>query len=323
MDSPGRSSRRRLTSLARALLGSRQVGYPAGRHGTHRRRLLTVEEVARWSTDGYLVLRRWFSRGEAGLLREAMATDPQLQRTNIPIAGAVDFSVWFFAGDDTYGYFARDEMTVAAVARLIEDEPYMEQQSMFLKQPRSKGRIATHQDFGYTYSQGMLNPQKILQMVVAVDSNRVDNGCLNLLKGSHVLGRLEHADHGDGQLSAEPARVAAAAEHFPSTPLELEPGDVCFTHSCILHGSEPNDSDKPRWNMVVGYNGESNEPRPRIMSDNFGTGGTSGDGSKSIKPPFNKLARVPQGTIEKLGLQLLNPGRPASDFLQRRGSTVE
>ena len=40
--------------------------------------------------------------------------------------------------------------------------------------------------------------------------SQVDNGCLNLLKGSHVLGRLEHADHGDGQLSAEPARVAAA-----------------------------------------------------------------------------------------------------------------
>ena len=136
--------------------------------------------------------------------------------------------------------FARDRRTVAAAAVLLADEPYMEQQSLFLKPARSKGHIAPHQDFGYTYSQGMLNPQKILQMVVAVDANTVANGAIWALKGSHVLGRMEHTDRGDKQLSADPERVAAAAEFFPRTPLELRPGDVCFTHSCLIHGSDPN-----------------------------------------------------------------------------------
>eukprot|EP01050_Picozoa_sp_SAG11_P028713 SAG11_NODE_7786_length_1096_cov_2.420261_1_plen_70_part_10 len=44
--------------------------------------------------------------------------------------------------------FARDRRTVEAAGALVGDEPYMEQQTMFLKQPRAAGAIAPHQDFG-------------------------------------------------------------------------------------------------------------------------------------------------------------------------------
>ena len=165
--------------------------------------------------------------------------------------------------------------------------------------PQATGRIRDHQDFGYTYTQGMLNPQKILQLLIPMDPNRLENGCVQALRGSHALGRLQHADGGDGQLAAEASRVAAAEQFFPRVALEMDPGDVCFTHSCLIHGSEPNASMQPRWNMVLGFNAKSNEPNSAIIADNYGTAGTSGrqggEASVSIKPSYNKIETVSSG----------------------------
>ena len=40
--------------------------------------------------------------------------------------------------------------------------------------------------------------------------------------------------------------------------MELKAGDVLFFHSNILHRSEANLSDKPRWSMISCYNRQSN-----------------------------------------------------------------
>jgi hypothetical protein len=40
--------------------------------------------------------------------------------------------------------------------------------------------------------------------------------------------------------------------------VELEPGDILFFHSNLLHRSEANLSDKPRWSMISCYNRASN-----------------------------------------------------------------
>ena len=40
--------------------------------------------------------------------------------------------------------------------------------------------------------------------------------------------------------------------------VELEAGDALFFHSNLLHRSEANLSDKPRWSMISCYNRQSN-----------------------------------------------------------------
>ena len=39
---------------------------------------------------------------------------------------------------------------------------------------------------------------------------------------------------------------------------ELEPGDALFFHSNLLHRSEANLSDYPRWSIISCYNAQSN-----------------------------------------------------------------
>ena len=40
--------------------------------------------------------------------------------------------------------------------------------------------------------------------------------------------------------------------------MELEPGDTLFFHSNILHRSEANLSDHPRWSIISCYSAQSN-----------------------------------------------------------------
>jgi ectoine hydroxylase-related dioxygenase (phytanoyl-CoA dioxygenase family) len=40
--------------------------------------------------------------------------------------------------------------------------------------------------------------------------------------------------------------------------VELQPGDALFFHSNLLHRSEANLSDKPRWSIISCYNSLSN-----------------------------------------------------------------
>ena len=123
---------RRLGRQVHALCASSTSTAGTGRYMTPasagRSRDLSTGELESWRADGFLHCRAWWSveEGESpraargaktycdtvklltqchagddgfgtsvAILRVAMETDPKLGETNIPIANAVDFSVWF------------------------------------------------------------------------------------------------------------------------------------------------------------------------------------------------------------------------------------
>ena len=53
-----------------------------------------------------------------------------------------------------------------------------------------------HQDYGYWYNNGCLFPD-LASCLIAVDRATRRNGCLQVLKGSHHLGRIDHGKIGD------------------------------------------------------------------------------------------------------------------------------
>ena len=83
-----------------------------------------------------------------------------------------------------------------------------------------------HQDYGYWYQNGCLFPD-MGSAFIAVDPNTRANGCLQVLKGSHKMGRIEHGRYGD-QTGAKRELVY----------VELDPGDTLFFHSNLLHRSD-------------------------------------------------------------------------------------
>ena len=60
------------------------------------------------------------------------------------------------------------------------------------------------------------------------------NSCLQVLKGSHKMGRINHNLSGE-QAGADLERLKLAKEKFQLVYVEMEPGDALFFHCNLLH----------------------------------------------------------------------------------------
>ena len=92
---------------------------------------------------------------------------------------------------------------------------------MILKEPLTGGAWEWHQDYGYWYNNGCLFPH-LASCMIAVDRATKENGCLQVLKGSHHLGRIDHGKVGD-QTGADLERVAAALERLERSTANWSP----------------------------------------------------------------------------------------------------
>lgn len=162
--------------------------------------------------------------------------------------------------DDASPYTAivRSMRVAGTMAHLLGDEIYHYHHKMMLKEPRVGGAWEWHQDYGYWYSNGCLYPD-MASCLIAVDRATKENGCLQVLRGTHRMGRVDHATTGD-QKGADPVRVAEAMKRHELVYCEMEPGDALFFHGNLLHCSSRNESDYPRWSLICCYNTRHNDP---------------------------------------------------------------
>ena len=93
-------------------------------------------------------------------------------------------------------------------------------------------------------------------MVALTPANK-GNGCIQVIKGSHKLGRVNHGFAGE-QVGADQVMVDNALKTMDLVYVEIEAGDALFFHSNILHRSEANLSDSPRWSIISCYSSQSN-----------------------------------------------------------------
>ena len=219
-------------------------------------------EVARFHEDGYLVVDSLLNADETSLLQEAARGDSGMRGHAFGVddrdGNPVKLSLWNHPGDDIYGVVSRSERIVDAMEKLLDDEVYHYHSKMILKEPRVGGAWEWHQDYGYWYQNGCLYPD-MLSVMIAVDGADRENGCLEVLRGSHLLGRVEHGRYGE-QTGADPVRVAAARERLELVRFEADPGDTLFFHSNLLHASGPNTSARPRWTLLLAYNSRHHDP---------------------------------------------------------------
>ena len=135
--------------------------------------------------------------------------------------------------DDIYNAICRGRRQVDTMEALMDDEVYLYHYKMMVKEPRVGGAWEWHQDYGYWYNNNCLFPD-MASCMIAIDRAYKSNGCLQVLKGSHRLGRIEHGRYGT-QRGADPERVALAAEHLEHVYCEMEPGTALFFHANLLH----------------------------------------------------------------------------------------
>lgn len=256
-------------------------------------RLLSDLEVSQYHHDGYVIAKSFFSRAEVDLLSRSSREDHELDKRsfgrNDGEGGTVRLSLWNHPGDGIYGMFARCERMVRSVEKLLGGEVYHYHSKMIMKDAKVGGAWAWHQDYGYWYQNGVLFPD-LCSVSIAVDSATRENGCLQVIPGSHHCGRINHVLSGE-QAGADMERVNEILKRLPLVYCVMEPGDAVFFHSNLLHRSDQNISELPRWSMICCYNSARNNPY-----------------KESHHPCYTPLQVVPDSRIQEVGIKRFDSG---------------
>ncbi|MCY2963320.1 MAG: phytanoyl-CoA dioxygenase family protein, partial [Planctomycetota bacterium] len=158
----------------------------------------TPQQLAQYRTDGFFVAPALFDADEVNLLRTIARADHQTAAAASRAdgeGGAIRLHVENDLHDDIYSAIVRSRRIVDAMELLLEDEVYHYHHKMILKEPFVGGAWAWHQDYGYWYYNGCLAP-RMASCMIAIDRATKENGCLQVVRGTHHLGRIEHGKVG-------------------------------------------------------------------------------------------------------------------------------
>jgi len=225
--------------------------------------IMTAAQRAAFDRDGFVIVKAMFDRDEVDLLLRAMEEDPAVRDHMIDRAdaegAATRIALWNRAGDSVYGLAARCLRMVDTMEAVLGGPVYHFQSKLTAKEPFVGGAWEWHQDYGYWYHNGCLFPH-LASCMIALDPTSRENGCLKMVRRSHLMGRIDHVPvPGEGQNVADPERMEHILRACETVYCEMEPGDGLFFHGNTLHSSEQNRSAKRRWTLLCCYNRVDND----------------------------------------------------------------
>lgn len=252
--------------------------------------IFTPAQMAAYERDGFVLVPGLFDAEEIALMRAAIETDPALQQSlydRKDTAGmATRMATWNHPGDSVYGLAARSERVVDTMEAMLGGEVYHYHSKLTAKEPQVGGAWEWHQDYGYWYHNGCVFPL-MASVMVALDHSTRENGCLQVVPGSHLAGRIDHGVMKGEQVGADPRRVEELLKRLPVVYAEMAPGDGLFFHSNVLHRSDQNRSMNRRWTVLMCYNAARNDPY-----------------LEHHHPQYTPLSKVDDGAIKRAGMKL-------------------
>jgi phytanoyl-CoA dioxygenase PhyH len=247
---------------------------------------LTEQQVRQFCRDGYLLIENLFDSEEMELLLRIAKADEQVveqtQERRDLSSGRSKLWITSVLGEDIYSAYVRCQRIVDPMEQLLSGEVYHYHHKIMIKEPFVGGAWEWHQDYGYWYSNGCLFPY-MASCLIAIDQAMQENGCLQVIRGSHHLGRLDHGKAGD-QTGADIKRVEEVLKDLELVHCEMQPGSALFFHCNLLHRSDQNRSTSPRWSLICCYNAARNPCQ-----------------AKPNHPSYERLEKWPDARIKEIG----------------------
>ncbi len=226
---------------------------------------LTTQQKISYEKDGYLIVENFLKTQEIEKLYEIATADKNLQKhafdLNDQSGKKTKLTLWYTPGNDAYGLLTKSKRMVDSVDNLMDGDSLVchFHSKLMQKEPKVGGAWEWHQDYGYWYKNEFLLPDQMMSVMIAITNANKENGCLQVIKGSHKMGRIEHGFAGE-QVGASQHYVDQALKTMELIYVEINAGDALFFHSNLLHRSEANLSDSARWSLISVYNRSENVP---------------------------------------------------------------
>lgn len=221
---------------------------------------IDADAVAAYRRDGFLLVDDLFTADEIAVMVAACDTGRAAEAWDAPDASGLSsrLSLWSELGDDVWAAAATCPRVADSLRILMGEDIAFFHGKVMMKTAGTPGSVEWHQDYGYWYDQGFPFP-RMASVWFPLDAATRQNGCLEVLRGSHRLGRLEHRSAGS-QTGAEASRLEFIRPLFEHLALEMRPGSALFFDSLLLHGSGPNRSAAHRRAAILCYNALANLP---------------------------------------------------------------
>lgn len=225
----------------------------------------TPQQLDDYNTDGYVIIRNFLQQQEVDKLYKIAVEDDAMKKHSFDLndqtGKKTKLALWYTPGNDAYGLLTKSERMVASVNKLMEGDSAVchFHSKLMQKEPKVGGAWEWHQDYGYWYKNEFLLPNQMISVMIAITEATKQNGCLQVIRGTHKMGRIEHGFAGE-QVGASQHYVDLALKTMPLVYVELQPGDALFFHSNLLHRSAANLSDNSRWSLISCYNRSANKP---------------------------------------------------------------
>ena len=126
--------------------------------------------------------------------------------------------------------------------------------------------VAWHQDVTYWG----LQPPKAITAWLAIDDADVENGCMRIIPGSQQGGIVEHgkSQRGGNLLSVNQEVPDELVDADTAVDLCLPAGSMSLHDGQLIHGSNPNRSNRRRCGLTIRYS----TPEIRVVHDDSFTG---------------------------------------------------
>ncbi|MEO8037308.1 MAG: phytanoyl-CoA dioxygenase family protein [Betaproteobacteria bacterium] len=122
--------------------------------------------------------------------------------------------------------------------------------SFFTKDAHDPGYVSWHQDSTYW---GLSEPD-IVTAWIAFSDSVVENGCMRVIPGTHLMDQLPHKDtFAENNMLTRGQEVQVDVDAGRAVNVELQPGQFSLHHVRIVHGSDPNPSDRRRIGFAVRF----------------------------------------------------------------------
>lgn len=146
-----------------------------------------------------------------------------------------------------------DARIVEAVAACMGDDIMLLSTHFFCKypDPESTKHVAWHQDITYWG----LEPPEAHTAWIAVDDADLENGCMQVIPGSHRDGIVDHGTSGrEGNLLSINQEIPdELVDTSRAVPIELRAGQASIHHGQLYHASHPNRSTRRRCGLTVRF----------------------------------------------------------------------
>jgi hypothetical protein len=207
---------------------------------------LTAGQVVAFNRDGYLTGIQVFDDKEIAEIRRYF--DELLASTLAAGGDSYSISAAHLRHGRVYDLLT-DSRIVSHVKDLLGQNLIGWGSHFFCKMPGDGKRVSWHQDAGYW----PLTPSKAVTVWLAIDDANVENACMRFVPGSHWFGHLTHTLTENDDTNVLNQTVAGVEQLGAPVDNELRAGEVSIHSDLLVHGSEPNASDRRRCGLTLRY----------------------------------------------------------------------